>query len=132
MHNVKNSFQFIEVSVNKEFETDYARNIVKCYLFKTLLQNQKTKQPLSNREIGHMIGCDRYEVAMYLKQMEIYFDRQNNSLLSGNFTDKFNAVNKACIMHINAYRLRSHIAVTESAVNRMKAVLNFNIAQYPN
>jgi hypothetical protein len=96
------------------------------------MQNEMTKQPLSNREIGHMIGCDHYQVGIFLKQMKIYFEKKNNSLLVGNFTDKFNAVNKACIQHINVSRLRSHIRVTENATQRMKTVLNLTIAQYPN
>ena len=42
--------QHIETAVKSQFETKYAQNLVKIYLFKALLKNDKGNQ-LSNHEI---------------------------------------------------------------------------------
>jgi hypothetical protein len=131
MHHIKDTRQHIEIAVNYQFDTKYARNLVKCYLFKELIRNDKGDQ-LSNHEIGMMIGCDRKKVADYLFHMKVYHRTHENPFLAKDFKPKFEAVKKACENHNEMVNVKQYAAILDRSLQRIKKAFPYNFANYPN
>ena len=131
MHNVKDTRQHIEIAVISQFDTKYARNLVKCYLFKALLQNSK-KEPLTNHEIGLMIGCDRHKVGEYLFQMQVFHERQNNPFLAKDFKQRFELVKEACEQHNKRVNIETYATILFRSSQRIKKAYPYTIANFAN
>jgi len=122
---------FIKIAVDNEFETDYSRQLVKAYLYKALLRNEKTNQPITNLEIGKLLGIHRLMAGSNIKNVESFLANpviRNNSMFGETFAPKFEAVKLACEMHIKVQRYKDGIESAKRAENSLNcaklAVIN--------
>jgi hypothetical protein len=100
---------FIKIAVDNEFETDYSRQLVKAYLYKALLRNEKTNQPITNLEIGKLLGIHRLMAGSNIKNVESFLANpvvRNNSMFGETFAPKFEAVKIACEAHAQRQMVR--------------------------
>jgi hypothetical protein len=126
--------QYIQIAVDDEFEAKYTRNLVKTYLFKSLLINPDTKSQYTNFQIGCMIGVDRQKVSDYLFHMKVYNEKaRNNQFLTSQFETKFSDVKKACEAYVYECMVQRHresIKRSRESLQRAKLLnlkmFNFN------
>ncbi len=124
--------QYIIFTVNNEFQSDYQRDLIKAYLLKTLVRNEKTFEPLSNHEIGMMLEIHRMKVGDYLFHMRVYNskDVKNNPMFNDSFNLKFQAVKRACENYAALQMIRFGEMANNRAVvhlKRAKGNINYNL-----
>jgi hypothetical protein len=123
------TIQYITIEVNNEFVTDYQRNLVKAYLLKAIARNEQ-RNPLSNHEIGKILGIDRNKVASHIQHMEDYNskDIKNNQMFRETFTPKFQAVKRACENYATLQMIRfGEMANSRAVVHLRNAKMRINV-----
>lgn len=121
------TIQAIKIAVDNEFQTQYARNMVKAYLIKWKVRDGRKQY--SNRQIGFILGIDRQKVADYLFQVQQWIDNGNNALLSQGFSEKYNNVLKAIEATATDNALNTYLSILEGSTERTKITLN-NVKKY--
>ena len=112
---------FITVAVENEFETRYACNICKCYLYKHLLINPETNEPYNNRQIGHIIGVDYKKVGDYLFHMKVFKQGSENVFLLKDFRLKFDRIEEECKEYAYRLTIEKGLKILEAPTARIKS-----------
>ena len=132
--------EHIVKEVNKTFQDDKERKMVKVYLFFWMLKHPVELRHYHRFEIGLMLGITPNEVKYYLKGMEKESNRKKPKLgfnrkypfLSDYFETKFDNVEKACTGYAEILRLQELSEAQDRAYNSVKTTREINIEYYLN
>ena len=112
--------EYITTAVNYEFETRYACNICKAFLYKHLLINPETNNPYNNRQIGYMLGLDAKKVGDYLFHVKVFKSGKENVFLLEDFKEKFDRIEESCKNYATRLTIEKGIRILEAPTAKLK------------